>query len=188
MLKRLTECMPPRSAIKPVAASFGVALLSEACLAGSINTAATILLAEKMKDKPELIALGIFATALYNVVNTALDYPILKYKHGGGSAKANVLYFGMNILFPKKQNLNVAVAEFGTIALNILGISPDLSGMASNVMSLISGDLTFIMAQRTSSSLVNSVIQLPLVVGLNRQVRKELKNQNIHSSTPTINM
>ncbi|OGK22965.1 hypothetical protein A2954_03910 [Candidatus Roizmanbacteria bacterium RIFCSPLOWO2_01_FULL_37_12] len=159
----------------PGISSVGAAILSETFIAGSVNTAITIFLSETMKESKELTALGLLAVASYNIVNTILDYPVLKEygSKGSGSAKATLIYWLMKGVLPNKHNFNVAVAEFGTIALNLLGVSPDLSAMGATIASLISGDPSYFIMQRTSSSIFNSITQLPIVIVYNRKLKNK---------------
>lgn len=168
MLDRIRAAWPKREEWMPFLGSFGIALLGKLPLT-AVNGAATILVAEKMKENEALLISGIAVYALFNILYLGYDYTILKRDRVGSSAKANVLYRGLTLLFPNSHELNVAVAEVVTFAMNVVGINPDLSAAASTVASILTGDLSFVVANRTSDMVVSGATQLPYAIFLKRR-------------------
>lgn len=151
-----------------VAKSFGVALVNEG--SGILITGpATLLVAEVLRDYPEYVWYAVGLIGLYNLVSTALDYPILSRRGASSSAKVNTLYGAMSLFTKKHHSIKTFFAETGTVALNLAGVSPDLSGMIANYLSITAGDPNFFLAQRASSSLLNFFTQIPFSL---RELRK----------------
>lgn len=160
MRERIKMAAPSKKELLPFLGSFGVALLSKIPLTAA-NTAGTLIVGEKLKDNPDLIALGIVAYALFNAASAYLDYLVLKRDRVSGSAKANTLYRGLTFVFPHSHKFNSVMAEIGTAAMNAIGINPDPTAPVSSIVSIMTGDPTIVIGQRVSDMAINLFSQVP---------------------------
>jgi len=168
--ERIKAAWPKKEEMLPFLGSFGIALLSKAPLVAT-NTAGMLLISDQMREYPQLIPLGITAYAIFNLASSSLDYAVLKRDRVSASAKANTLYRVMTFLFPENHRFNAVTSEIGTIAMNIIGINPDLTAPASTVLSLVTGDPIYAVSQRISDMAVSLATLVPYNIYLYNKKR-----------------
>ena len=171
MFDRLRRALPDRQNRVPFVASYAVALLNKVPQM-AINTAGTVFIVERIKENPDLIPLGIAAYAILNGAACAFDGFILNRDGVSGSAKANTVNLGLSVVLPNRRSLNAVLSEAAVYAMNIIGVSPDLSAPATSVMSFLTGDPTYVVAQRLSALAYSFVGQVPYDVLLYFKNRK----------------
>ena len=164
--ERIKAAWPKKEEMLPFLGSFGIALLSKAPLVAT-NTAGMLLISDQMREYPQLIPLGITAYAIFNLASSSLDYA----DRVSASAKANTLYRVMTFLFPENHRFNAVTSEIGTIAMNIIGINPDLTAPASTVLSLVTGDPIYAVSQRISDMAVSLATLVPYNIYLYNKKR-----------------
>ena len=175
--ERVQAAWPQKGEWWPLVGSFGVALLAKAPIS-AINTTGGLIIADRMRDSPELVGLALTGYALFNLAAVGLDYAVLRRDRVGGSPKANTLYRALTLAFPKAHEFNAAAAEIGTMVMNLAGLSPDLSAMASTAASVATGDLIWVAPQRTSDMAVTLVTQIPYNLLLWRKGKNARPGQN----------
>lgn len=171
MFDRLRRALPDRQNRVPFIASYAVALLNKVPQM-AINTAGTVFISEIIRNNSDLIPLGIAAYAILNGAACAFDGFILNRDGVSGSAKANTVNLALSVVLPGRRSFNAALSEIGVYMMNVLGISPDLSAPATSAMSLLTGDPTYVVAQRLSALGYSFVGQVPYDVLLYFKNRK----------------
>lgn len=167
MNKRLKEALPLGKEFWPFVGSFAVALLGKLPLA-AVNSAGMLIIAEKMRENDTLLYAGLIAYGLFNLLYVGYDYIILRRDGVGSSAKANTLYRVLKFLVPNNHEFNAVAAEAGALAMNVVGINPDISAPISTVASAVTGDMTFWAANRMSD-MISSAPQLLYAFYLKRK-------------------
>lgn len=173
--KRVVESVPEPEESKKFMQSVAVAILGRAPTA-VINGAFTIALAEKMRDDQGLMMTAIALYALFNTLYHIYDYRILRSTRVGSLIKANVVFRALDFVYPKHDKVNAIGAEIGSTVLNLVGIDPDLSAPAATVASLVTGDPSFLVAQKMSDMVVSGAVHLPFAMYLKRSQDKKMKN------------
>ncbi len=151
--ERLIATVPSKEQMKPFLGSFGLALLGKVP-ATLVNTGGMLFFADKMKDNPDLIPIGLMVYGALSLGSTILDYAVLRRDQVAASAKANTIYRALTFAFPQSHEFNSATAQVGTVIMDLVGISPDPTALYSTLMSLVTGDPIIMLAQRLSNELI----------------------------------
>jgi len=175
--ERLRAAWPQKGEWLPLLGSFGVALLAKAPIS-AINTTGGLIIADRMRDNPDLVGLALLGFAAFNLAAVGLDYMVLRRDRVAGSPKANTLYRALTVARPHAHEFNALAAEAGTMVMNLVGFSPDLSAMASTAATVATGDFTWVAAQRTSDMVVTLCTQIPYNLLLLRKGKNARPGQN----------
>lgn len=162
--RRIGAAIPRREQLIPLLGSLAIPVLLKVPLATAVGLT-TLWAIDRFREEPGLVPAAMTVYAINILLTSGLDYSVLRDTGVSASPKVNLIYRLLTLVRPERES-NKVLAEAVNVVANVFGVGLDPSAHISTGLSLVSGDLTYVAAQRVSAMVWGLATETSYAVGL----------------------